>query len=317
MAEDVKLDLLLDTYVIAHSLQGFGSVAREVEAEIVAEEDGTTYYRLQDDAQGGGAWWFKQGREGDVAWLARMHPRAGAMATAPVLARVAKCCGFQVEAWDALVATVTKQGTEVQSLILSKERFASAEAAQGWASSHDFTSGDVDETEESYRLRQFDPGDCESEPRTISLDTGVQAVVCVKRSVAKHEVLPDPMLTGRRFRVVMAEAEKQFALGVVYGADDEPDAHGDTMTADEVERAAWSAVAKGLKVGLEHEDGTTGVGVLVESYIWPAAETKIGDQVVHPGDWLAGAVFDEPTWDKIKSGELTGWSLQGWARRVD
>jgi hypothetical protein len=104
---------------------------------------------------------------------------------------------------------------------------------------------------------------------------------------------------------------------VVYGADDQPDAHGDTMTAEEVEKAAWSAVARGLKVGLEHEDGTTGVGTLVESYIWPAEEVKLGDQVIHKGDWLAGAVFDDDTWAKIKAGELTGWSLQGWARRVD
>src|SRR4030095_4464734 len=193
----------------------------------------------------------------------------------------------------------------------------------------------------SYRLRQFDPDSCSTTPKTISLDTGVQAVICVRKSVEKHTVAPGPtitgrrgvsggrksvekhtvepapMMTGRHFRVVRTEDEKQFALGVVYGADDQPDAHGDTMTADEVERAAWSAVARGLKVGLEHEDGTTGVGTLVESYIWPAGETTLGDQVVHQGDWLAGAVFDDDTWAKIKSGELTGWSLQGWARRVD
>src|SRR4030095_1104768 len=258
--QDVKLGLVLDHYLVSRKVHGYSEPAGEVEAELVAEsEDGITL-RVID---GKGAWYFRQAEDGTVEWLARVHP--GTFATCPSLARVltpavAKATDWVVERWDAILGLVSKQGTEGQSLVLSKERVGSADAAKYRAGSHGFSFGDVDETENSYRLRQFDPDSCSTTPKTISLDTGVQAVICVRKSVEKHTVEPDPMMTGRHFRVVRTEDEKQFALGVVYGGDDQPDAHGDTMTADEVERAAWSAVARGLKVGLEHEDGTTGVG---------------------------------------------------------
>lgn len=67
--------------------------------------------------------------------------------------------------------------TRVQTLIFDKKVFSRKGAVQ-WAKTHDFRSSDVDETEESYRLRQRDPKKFRPGSfRTTELTKGVQAVV--------------------------------------------------------------------------------------------------------------------------------------------
>jgi len=66
----------------------------------------------------------------------------------------------------------------IQTLILSKGRFQSAESARGWVSEHDFMSDKMDETEDSFRFRQREPGDFQDGSfRTIDITDGVKAVV--------------------------------------------------------------------------------------------------------------------------------------------
>lgn len=70
-------------------------------------------------------------------------------------------------------------GTVVQTLILSKERFETREEALNWARDNDFKTDKLDETEDSWRIRQLDPSVCREETfRTIPLTEGVQAVIC-------------------------------------------------------------------------------------------------------------------------------------------
>lgn len=64
---------------------------------------------------------------------------------------------------------------QVQSLIFEKDVFSRAEAVK-WAKDHDFSASGVDETENSYRMRQEDPGQFKT-MRTIKLTDGVKAVV--------------------------------------------------------------------------------------------------------------------------------------------
>jgi len=76
---------------------------------------------------------------------------------------------------DALRAAKAPMVT--QTLIFSKERFKTADAAKEWAKDHGFKAPAVDETENSFRLRQREPGEfVEGSLRTISLTDGVQAV---------------------------------------------------------------------------------------------------------------------------------------------
>mgnify|MGYP000090037906 FL=1 len=68
-------------------------------------------------------------------------------------------------------------GTEVQSVIFDKASF-SLEEARAWLRAHDFKVPDVDETEDSYRFRQREPGEFqEGSFRTIEITAGVKAVI--------------------------------------------------------------------------------------------------------------------------------------------
>lgn len=66
---------------------------------------------------------------------------------------------------------------KIQSLVFSKAHFTEAQA-KAWAARHGYRYGKVDETPNTYRLRQFNPGSCPTTFRTFSLTRGVQGVVC-------------------------------------------------------------------------------------------------------------------------------------------
>jgi hypothetical protein len=68
---------------------------------------------------------------------------------------------------------------------LSKEKFRTRGAASKWVREHDFRTDKVDETENSFRYRQFAPTQCrERSFRNIRLDEGVSAVICRPKDVA-------------------------------------------------------------------------------------------------------------------------------------
>jgi HK97 family phage prohead protease len=52
-----------------------------------------------------------------------------------------------------------QEGFQVQSLIFPKKHWDSAAECKAWAKEHDFNAGAVDETDDTYRLRQADPDD--------------------------------------------------------------------------------------------------------------------------------------------------------------
>lgn len=51
-------------------------------------------------------------------------------------------------------------GSQVQSLVFKKTKYSKAKA-KAWAKQHGFKYGKVDDTTNTYRLRQFEPGPCE------------------------------------------------------------------------------------------------------------------------------------------------------------
>jgi len=68
--------------------------------------------------------------------------------------------------------------TTVQTLIFSRDVFATADDARLWAREHGYRDDKVDETGDSWRLRQQDPDNFDDASfRTISLRDGVQAVI--------------------------------------------------------------------------------------------------------------------------------------------
>jgi len=77
----------------------------------------------------------------------------------------------------------SKNSSEIQSLIFKKDKF-SKEKAKKWAKEHGFKNSKVDEKEETFRLRQKNPGQYKT-MRTFDMKDGVKAVVGIKESGKK------------------------------------------------------------------------------------------------------------------------------------
>ena len=77
----------------------------------------------------------------------------------------------------------------IQSLIFSKDKFT-RDKAVNWAKKHGYKTG-IDETGNSYRMRQTSPGD-KTKFRTISLTEGISAVVAKSDPTASMVHVPSP-----------------------------------------------------------------------------------------------------------------------------
>jgi phage head maturation protease len=97
----------------------------------------------------------------------------------------------EVKAW----VEKQRENTEVQTIICSKEKFASMEEAATWCKSHDFKADKADETETSYRFRQMEPGSCQQDSfRTIDMMDGVEAVICRPKKAAEVPIATEDEL---------------------------------------------------------------------------------------------------------------------------
>lgn len=125
--------------------------------------------------------------------------------------------------------------------------------------------------------------------------------------------------------VIKADDSKRFLLTVAYPAYKfdvavAADGHMDVATEDVVERACWSFMRKGARLGMWHEAGHADAGEVVENYIhrgspWVIKAADGTDHTIMPGDWLVGIVCSEHTWALYKSNAIGGVSPQGGARR--
>lgn len=116
-------------------------------------------------------------------------------------------------------------------------------------------------------------------------------------------------------RIAKADKAKQIVYGLVYEPDVE-DAHGDTMTAEEIEKAAHGFMERQNTYNIDKQhDLDADKGYVVESYIAPV-DMELGDQEIKKGSWVAGVkVTDADTWTAIEKGEITGFSMWGVGKR--
>ena len=120
----------------------------------------------------------------------------------------------------------------------------------------------------------------------------------------------------RKARLLRSEPERRYTLAVAFPLN-ERDAYGDVITDPaELEAMAWDFLRRHRRVGLLHQPGTEGAGEVVESAIYRGPRWEINGEIVEPGDWLLGVVWRDDVWERIKNGEFTGYSIQGWGRRV-
>ncbi|MGE1166614.1 XkdF-like putative serine protease domain-containing protein, partial [Peribacillus simplex] len=111
------------------------------------------------------------------------------------------------------------------------------------------------------------------------------------------------------------EEEKQLVTGIVYEPDVE-DSHGDIMTAEEIEKAAYTFMENYQHIDKQHDE-IAGKGTVVENWI-AKSDMTVGEQEVQAGTWLMTVrVDDADTWEEIKKGEVTGFSMGGFGERVE
>lgn len=118
----------------------------------------------------------------------------------------------------------------------------------------------------------------------------------------------------QRDRVMkVASEEKRIVYGAVY-VPGEVDSDWETMTAEDVEKAAHGFLMSGKvdRIDFMHDGQPTGARV-VESYL-----SKEGDpDFPVPGTWVLGVhVPDDALWEAIKKGEVNGFSMAGRVQKV-
>lgn len=111
-------------------------------------------------------------------------------------------------------------------------------------------------------------------------------------------------------KILKVDESTHYITGIVY----EPlveDSHGNFMTEEEIQKAAYWFAKNGDKVDLQHSfeqaDGIT----VVETYVTPC-DMEISEQKVLKGTWIMTTEVDnQEVWDKVQKGEVTGFSMGG------
>lgn len=133
-------------------------------------------------------------------------------------------------------------------------------------------------------------------------------------AIMKSESAKQQNIT-KQVPILKTEEEKQLVTGVVYEPDVE-DSHGDKMNAEEIEKAAYTFMENYQHIDKQHDE-IAGKGTVVENWI-AKSDMTVGEQEVQAGTWLMTVrVDDADTWEEIKKGEVTGFSMGGFGERVE
>jgi cation transport regulator ChaB len=137
------------------------------------------------------------------------------------------------------------------------------------------------------------------------------------------------------FPIFKADEAKQIIYGIVADADDEiiadwiakgqkaenkpdlVDTQGDWHSEDELDTACENFMADYQVIDKQHKDLLKGArivqcAVLQKGTVWPEADSK---PLKYKSWVMATKVEDKKTWEQVKKGEITGFSLAGFAER--
>ena len=231
-----------------------------------------------------------------------------------------------------------QDGTTIQSVILWKERFPTMESALEWIEANGFSSDKVDETDESFRFRQRDPAEFDpngfgegSAFRTIMLSKHVSAVVGCLAEKSAHTHTPNADgscregfvrrgdlcvrkgkdITGEGRKVhafVKVDDEKRIVTGPVL-VPNVLDLQGDFEFQEDIEKAAHGFLENRGDIGRQHEI-FDGIGIPVESHLTREPIKNSAGKTLPVGTWVMSVkITHEPTWQAVKRGEVTGFSI--------
>jgi hypothetical protein len=115
-----------------------------------------------------------------------------------------------------------------------------------------------------------------------------------------------------------------FGWASIVEIDGQPivDRQGDWISPEEIEKAAYDYVLKSRKGGHQHKrdgDQPFHAGDMIESFVMtPEKIEKMNLPEDTPVGWWVGyKIHDDEAWDKVKKGEVTGFSIHGRGKRKE
>lgn len=162
--------------------------------------------------------------------------------------------------------------------------------------------------------KEMDSRDLTIKPRAIDVTLLRKSLADVANGTPEPKPEPEPI--KRSMRILKADEPERIVLGVVMEPD-EKDTQGDQQTAEEIEKASNWFMEKAQRVMIitdeNHDDDDFEV-VLLQNFLAPV-DMIVNTEIIKKGTWLQAVRLDEDTWEKVKSGELTGFSVDGSARK--
>lgn len=159
----------------------------------------------------------------------------------------------------------------------------------------------------------------------IAVNQGKKVTTKVKERYTTDEVTKsDDVVWEGEFSKVDDDKRQVFGYASVVEINGEPvvDRQGDHISIDEVEKSAYTYVQKSRKGGNMHRrngEDPVHVSDMIESFV--ITDEKIAKMGLPPetpkGWWVGFQVNDEDTWQQVKSGERTGFSIHGRGSRVE
>ena len=114
------------------------------------------------------------------------------------------------------------------------------------------------------------------------------------------------------FPVEKADKDEQIVCGIVYEPD-VVDAQGDQASEIEIQKAAYKFMEKVQTFKVMHKGAKVNVKIL-ESYLAPI-DFSIANKFIKKGTWLMTVrVLNKKIWELVKSGDLAGFSMAGYAK---
>lgn len=112
-------------------------------------------------------------------------------------------------------------------------------------------------------------------------------------------------------KLVTKSEYQQIVYGEIY-APNRPDAQGEFMTAEEIQKMAHEFMSskKMDQIDILHDNKVTKASV-VEMFV-----AREGDPDFIPGSWVAGVHIEDPAvWQRVLKGELNGFSMEALVTR--
>jgi len=131
------------------------------------------------------------------------------------------------------------------------------------------------------------------------------------------EAMVSSMKRIQKSRIFKADDEKHIVIGPVL-VPDEVDFDNEVISAEEIEKTFYKQAIRRAKqasaeTGLMHDGDAIEEVYVVEDYLTPC-DIAVGDVEIPKGTWMRGVkVESDKIWKRIKAGELTAFSIQGYS----